>query len=157
MVFHQHCSTWRWEDHHEHFQLQVHYAVQNITALRITRESHKNETVQCDMSHINQIKYEHRQLLNAQLYTSNKKLEAKDVLPNIKCMQAAEKAEKCRVLSLVTLTLTFKLVRVRDQTRLPCKFGANPFSSSGDISYTNKKTTDWRRQKQNLPKFTACG
>jgi len=37
------------------------------------------------------------------------------------------------------LTLTFKLVRVRDQTRLPREFVANPFSSSRDISYTNKK------------------
>ena len=37
---------------------------------------------------------------------------------------------------LQKLTLTFKLVRVRDQTRLPC--GANPFSGSQDISYTKK-------------------
>jgi len=34
------------------------------------------------------------------------------------------------------LTLTFKLVRARNQTRLPCELGANPFS--GDISHTNK-------------------
>jgi len=40
-------------------------------------------------------------------------------------------------LSMVTLTI--KLVRGRDQTCLPCEFGANPFSSSQDISYTNKK------------------
>jgi len=26
------------------------------------------------------------------------------------------------------------------QTRLPCEFGANPFSGSRDISYTNKQT-----------------
>jgi len=38
------------------------------------------------------------------------------------------------------LTLTFKLVRARDQTRLSCELGANPFSSSRDISYRNKKT-----------------
>jgi len=38
------------------------------------------------------------------------------------------------------LTLTFKLIRARDQTRLPCEFGANPFSGSRDISYTNKKS-----------------
>ena len=37
------------------------------------------------------------------------------------------------------MTLTFKLVRARDQTRLPCEFGTNPFSGSRDISYTNKK------------------
>jgi len=35
--------------------------------------------------------------------------------------------------------LTFKLVRARDETRLPCEFGANPFSGSRDISCTNKK------------------
>jgi len=41
------------------------------------------------------------------------------------------------------LTLTFKLVQARDQTRLPCEFGTNPFSGSRDIfSYTNKKVTD---------------
>jgi len=41
-------------------------------------------------------------------------------------------------LDLCPLTLTFKLVGARDQTRLPCEFGANPFSGSQDISYTNK-------------------
>ena len=38
------------------------------------------------------------------------------------------------------LTLTFKLVRARDQTRLPCEFGANPLSGSRDIWFTNKDT-----------------
>jgi len=28
------------------------------------------------------------------------------------------------------LTLTFQLIRAKDQTRLPCEFGANPFSGS---------------------------
>ena len=40
------------------------------------------------------------------------------------------------------LTLTFKLFWARDQTRYSCEFGANPFSGSQDISYTNKKVTD---------------
>jgi len=53
-------------------------------------------------------------------------------------MQAAKRTKKYVFLSLVTLT--FKLVQVRDQTLLPCEFGANPFSGSGNISYTNKKT-----------------
>jgi len=44
-------------------------------------------------------------------------------------------------LDLWSMTLTFKLVWVRDQRRLPCEFGANPFSGSRDISYTNKKDT----------------
>ena len=38
------------------------------------------------------------------------------------------------------LTLTFKFVRARDQTRLRCKFGANLFSRSRDIWATNKMT-----------------
>jgi len=33
----------------------------------------------------------------------------------------------------LTLTLTFKLVPTRNQTRLHCKFDANPFSRSADI------------------------
>jgi len=38
------------------------------------------------------------------------------------------------------LTLTLKLVRARDQTRLHCEFGANPFTVSRDIGkQTNKK------------------
>jgi len=38
--------------------------------------------------------------------------------------------------------VTFKFVRASDQTSLPCKFGANPFSSPRDISYTNEQVTD---------------
>jgi len=54
--------------------------------------------------------------------------------------------------------MTFKHVQARDQTRLPCEFGANPFSGSGDISYTSKKKpqTDGAK-KQDLLQFTACG
>jgi len=59
-------------------------------------------------------------------------------------------------LDLWPLTLTFKLVRARDQTHLPCEFGANPFSVSRDISYANKKSYR-QRQKQDLTQFTACG
>ena len=65
-------------------------------------------------------------------------------------------------LSLVTLTLTltFKLVRARYQTRFPCQFGADPFSGSQDISYsyTNKKQTDGAKNRtfrRSLP-LTAC-
>jgi len=50
-------------------------------------------------------------------------------------------------LDLWPLTLTFKLVRARDQIRLLCEFGANPFSVSGDISYTNKKFTDGAKNR----------
>jgi len=37
------------------------------------------------------------------------------------------------------VTLTFKLVRARDQTCLLCEFGANTFSRSQGISFINKK------------------
>jgi len=59
-------------------------------------------------------------------------------------MQADEKAKKCHFFPWWSwpLTLTFKLVRARDQICLPCEFGANPFSGSQDISYTNKQVTD---------------
>jgi len=43
-------------------------------------------------------------------------------------------------LDLLPFTLTFKLPWARDETRLPCKFGANPFSLSRDIWATNKMT-----------------
>ena len=39
------------------------------------------------------------------------------------------------------IDLTFKRVRARDQTRLPCKFDANPFSGSRVISYTKRSQT----------------
>jgi len=84
-----------------------------------------------------------------------KKLQAKDVLPNTNCSQAAERAENAVFvpgdLDLWPLTLTLKLVRARDQTFLPCEFGefgANPFSGPGDISYTNrKKQTDGAKNR----------
>jgi len=63
--------------------------------------------------------------------------------------------ENAAFLSLVTLTL--KLVTARNQTCLPCEFGANPFSSSEIFCTQTKKITDWQCQKQNLPQFTACG
>jgi len=68
---------------------------------------------------------------------SQKKLEAKDVLPN-KPHAGGRKGLKMLLfvpddLDLWPLTLTFKLVRVRQQTRLPCEFGANQFSDSRDI------------------------
>jgi len=40
------------------------------------------------------------------------------------------------------LTVTFKLVQARDQTRLPCEFGANLFNHSRDIWVTNKKNPE---------------
>ena len=69
------------------------------------------------------------------------------------------KGPKNTVLSMMILTfdLTLKLVGARDQTRLPCEFSAIPFSGSRDFSYTNRKNTDWWRQKRNLLQFTTCG
>jgi len=59
-----------------------------------------------------------------------------------KIICSSERAEKyhfCRWWPW-PLTLTFKLVWARGQTRLRCEFGANPFSDSRYISYTNKNT-----------------
>jgi len=73
--------------------------------------------------------------------SSQIKLEAKDVLPNINRTQAADRAENAVFCPCWPwpVTLTFKLVRARDQARLLCEFGANPFSGFRDISYTKKK------------------
>jgi len=80
-----------------------------------------------------------------------KTLEAKAVLPNIKRTQAAERDES---LSLVTLIL--KLVGARDQTRLPCEFGANPFSGYRDISHSNKKVTDSAKTQNRTLRSSLC-
>jgi len=44
------------------------------------------------------------------------------------------------------LILPFKLVRARDQTRLPSEFGANPFSGSRDIWFTHKMKKNKKSQ-----------
>ena len=61
-------------------------------------------------------------------------------------------------LSVVTSTFDLDIQTHPSEgpTRLLCEFGANPFSGSHDISYTNQKVTG-QRQKQNLTQFTACG
>jgi len=86
-----------------------------------------------------------------------RKLESEEVLPNMN----HRKGCKMPVLSLVTLTFDLGLQTrfgARDQTRLPCEFGANLFSGSQDISYTNKKTPQTgRTKKQNIPQLTVCG
>jgi len=65
------------------------------------------------------------------------KLDAKNVFPNINHTQPPKGLKSAVV---VPDDLDLQLVRARNQTRLPCEFGANPFRSSTDISYTNKKT-----------------
>jgi len=49
-------------------------------------------------------------------------------------MQVAKRAEKCRFLSVVTLTFDPEIQTrpSEGQTRAPCEFGANPFSGSQD-------------------------
>ena len=81
---------------------------------------------------------------------------------NVSCSRMGHSFTACRgwwecttrFLSLVTLTI--KLVRARDQTCLMCEFGANPFSGSRDIWFTNKQS-DRQRQNRNLTQFDACG
>jgi len=57
----------------------------------------------------------------------------------LQCIVNGDIHRKPCFLSLVTLTLTFKLIQARDQTSLPCEFGTNSFSSARHISYTNKQ------------------
>jgi len=54
---------------------------------------------------------------------------------------------QCTVHFLSLVTLTFKLVWARDQTCLPCEFGANPFSHSWDIWFTNKQKTALKTER----------
>jgi len=63
------------------------------------------------------------------------RIGAKDVLPNISCTQAAERAQN----AVFVPDLDLQTYRLRHQTRLPCESDSNPFSGSGDISNTNKK------------------
>jgi len=44
--------------------------------------------------------------------------------------------------------------RARDQLRLPCEFGANPFSGFRDISYANKK--HWLTAPKTEPSTLDC-
>ena len=73
----------------------------------------------------------------------------------LQCIVNGDDSAVFPVLSLVTLTFDLD-IQTRDQSHLVCEFGANPFSDSRDISYTNKKKSQ-RAPKQNLTQFTACG
>ena len=47
--------------------------------------------------------------------------------------------------------------RARDQTRLPCEFGANPLNGSRDIFIHKQKVKSHkRRQERNPTQFTSC-
>ena len=81
------------------------------------------------------------------------KLEAKDVLPNINRTQLAKGAEQCRFLSLVTLT--FRVIRVRVQMSSVWIWHKSVQQFQRYFIH-KQKTTDWWRQKQNLPQFTVC-
>ena len=70
-------------------------------------------------------------------------------------MQAAEKA-KMPFFVPGDLDLDIQTLRARDQTRLPCEFGANPFSGSPRY-FTHKEKSHRQHQKQNPTQFTACG
>jgi len=63
-----------------------------------------------------------------------------------------------RFLSLVTKTIGLEIQtrRARDQTRLLCEFGANPFSSSRDISY-HTETKKNKKEKATALKMWIRG
>jgi len=104
-----------------------------------------------------------RQTSSSAMVTCSKqsnKLEANDVLPNILTAHRPPKGPKMPFLSLVTLTFdvwpSHSNSSDRGTKHLFCEFGANPFSDSRDISYTNNKVRD-SAKKHNLTQFTACG
>jgi len=93
--------------------------------------------------------------------TRCEKKQPKDVLPNVNRTQAAERAEKCRFCPWWPWPLTVHIDLQTHPSEGPntssmwiwCK-SVQRFLS---CFIHNQKTTDWRRQKQNLPQFTACG
>ena len=93
------------------------------------------------------------------LYKSNSKLEAKDVLPNINCTQAAKRDKKCHFLSLVTLAFDLDLQTQPSEGPNTSSMWMWRKSIQRFPWYFIHKTkkTGWRHQKQNLLQFTACG
>ena len=55
------------------------------------------------------------------------------------------------------MTLTFKLIQARYQTRLPSEFHANPFTGSRDISYSNKKHRLTSPKREPSAVHCVCG
>jgi len=69
-------------------------------------------------------------------------------LPHTNHTQTAERAKECHFVVHGDFDLDLKIPLSKDQTRLLCEFGANPFSSSQNVSYTNKKPqTDGARNR----------
>jgi len=73
----------------------------------------------------------------------------KDVLPNINNTQATKGLKNPVFCPWWPRPLTFKLVQVRDQTRLPCVSGTNLLQLPRYFIH-KQKTTDWGRQKTTL-------
>jgi len=73
-------------------------------------------------------------------------------------MHAAERAENVVFCPWWPwpLTLIFKLVRSRDQTRLSCQFGVKSVQRFPRY-FTHKQKNQRQCQKQNLTHFTVCG
>jgi len=100
----------------------------------------------------------HQWFLSYAINEQTNKLEAKDVLPNINRTQGAERAEKCRFVSLVTdLDLwPWHLNPSKRGTKhvFPVNL-AQIRSAVPEIFHTQKSHR--QRQKQNLTQFTAFG
>jgi len=77
-----------------------------------------------------------------QAYTARKAPRSQCIVT--RCMQQTGPFRRCRGSRGTEPVFwpCWKLVRAREQTRLPCEFGANPFSGSRYIWRTNKK---WRK------------
>jgi len=95
----------------------------------------------------------------AKLFTTFRhisKLEAKDVLPNINHTQAAKKPINAVFLLMATLNFDIQTRPSNRQTHLPSEFRANLFSSSQDISHTNKKKVTDRTKTKTEPYTVNC-
>jgi len=84
---------------------------------------------------------------------TNKKLEAKDVLPNTNCTQAAERAKNA---IFGPGDLDLDTCPSERPNPLFCMNLAQIHSVVPETFHTQTKNYDWWRQKQNLPQFTAC-
>ena len=85
------------------------------------------------------------------------KLAAKDVLPNINRTQAADRAEKCHLLSLMTLTFDLDIqTRPRKGPNMSSLWIWRKSIQRFPRYFIHKQESHRQRQKQNLMQFTAC-
>ena len=81
---------------------------------------------------------------------------AKDVLPNVNRTEVAERAEKCRFFVPVVLTFDLQTCQTEGPNKPSVWIWRKSVQGFRRYFIHKQKTTDWRRQKHNLPQSTAC-